>query len=85
MFTLLDSVIPLSGLHDVDDQMNKILGQTVKDIMTAEVLTVEEDTPLEEIATIMTEQHKHLLPVISQGKVVGVVDRWDVLRAIVKE
>jgi len=38
----------------------------------------------EEIATIMSEQGKHLLPVTRAGELVGVVDRSDVLRAMVK-
>jgi CBS domain-containing protein len=85
VFTLFDSIIPLSGLHDVDEQMKKILGQKVADIMSPEVITVTEETPLEEIATIMTEKHKHLLPVMRGEKLVGVIDRWDVLRTIAGE
>jgi len=85
VFTLFDAIIPLGGLREVDHQMDKILGQKVADIMSTDLVTVTEETHLDEIATIMTEKHKHLLPVLRGEKLVGVIDRWDMLRAIAGE
>ncbi|MDH5510632.1 MAG: CBS domain-containing protein [Nitrospinota bacterium] len=85
VFTLFDAIIPLGGLHEVEEQMEKMLGRNVADIMTPDPVTVTEETPMEEIATIMTEGHKHMLPVMKGETLVGVIDRWDVLRAIVRE
>ncbi|MDH4184024.1 MAG: CBS domain-containing protein [Nitrospinota bacterium] len=85
VFTLFDAIIPLGGLHQVDEQMDKMLGHDVADIMSTDLVTVGEDSSLEEIATIMTEEHKHLIPVVSEGKLTGIIDRWDVLKAIVRD
>ncbi len=86
VITLFDSPIALTGSHDVDNQMKKILGSTVADIMSDQVITIDEDTPLEDIATIMIEEGKHLLPVMrEETQLVGVIDRSDIIRAIVKE
>ncbi len=84
VFTLFDSVVTLGGAHDLEDQFKKILGSTVSEIMTANPITVDEETQLDEIATIMSEEGKHVLPVMRGGKLVGVIDRSDVVKAIVK-
>lgn len=56
--------------------------QMVRDIMTEEVLTVSADTPLLRAAALMVSSGKHPLPVIGDGRVVGVLDRADVVRAL---
>lgn len=52
-----------------------------KDIMTRQVLTVDENTSLEEISSIMLHNNINHLPVVKEGKVVGMIERNDVLRA----
>ncbi len=84
VFTIFDSVVTLGSAHGLEEQMKKMLGTTVEEIMTANPMTVEEETQLEEIATIMSEQGKHVLPVMRGGRLVGVIDRSDVVKAIVK-
>ena len=83
VFTLFDSIIPLKGTHEIEEQIQKMLGGTVGEIMTSDPITISEDTTLSEIATIMSEQNKHLLPVMRNEDLAGVVDRSDVMRAIV--
>ena len=84
VIAIFDAVIPIGGGREMDHQISKMLGSTVREIMTDNPTTVDEDMPLEDIATIMSEQGKHLLPVTRGGALVGVIDRSDVLRAIVK-
>ena len=45
----------------------------VEEIMTKKVISVEEDTPLEEICRLMVENHIHRVPVLRNKKVVGVI------------
>lgn len=52
---------------------------TVGRIMSREVVTVEEDTPLERAARIMAERHFGGLPVVRDGKVVGIITETDLL------
>lgn len=84
VFTLFDSVVTLGAPHEMDDQIKKMLGSTVSEIMSGEVITVDEDAQLEDIATIMSEQGRHFIPVMKGGSLVGVVDRSDIMKAIVK-
>jgi CBS domain-containing protein len=54
-------------------------GQTARDVMSPNVITVGEETSLEEVAEIMAGERIRRLPVLSAGKLVGLVSRSDVL------
>ena len=58
----------------------------VKDLMRKEVITVDEETALCEVARIMLTQKARRIPVLSISKqVVGIVARIDVVKALLKE
>ena len=54
----------------------------VKDLMTTRVRSVEEDTPVEEIARLMMTYKINRLPVLVGTKLVGIVSRSDIVGAI---
>jgi CBS domain-containing protein len=51
-----------------------------KDIMTAAVITIAPDTTIREIATILLERRISGLPVVENGRVIGIVSEGDLLR-----
>jgi len=53
---------------------------TVQDVMTKEVISVEEDTPLEEAARIMVDNKVGGLPVVRDGKLVGIITETDLFK-----
>ena len=57
-------------------------GNTVADIMTRDVYTVEEDTSVEDTAILMAAYRIKRVPVLRGGKVVGIVSRADIVRAM---
>jgi CBS domain-containing protein len=57
-------------------------GKDVKSIMSTKVISVAEDTPVEEIARLMTTHKIKRLPVMRGAEVVGVVSRADIVSAI---
>jgi CBS domain-containing protein len=58
----------------------------VEQLMRKEVVTTNEDTTLCETARIMLTQKVRRVPVLDrQGKVVGIVARCDILKALAKE
>ncbi len=79
---VLEAVIYLERGRKVEEELNKMAGSTVNDICTHEPATVAPDTPLDEIATIMAEKHLHTLPVMENGRLVGVVGKADIIRAL---
>lgn len=64
------------------DEYVKSHANHVRDVMETKVVTVEEDTSLSEIAGILEKQHIKRVPVVRDGKLVGVVSRADILRKL---
>lgn len=58
-------------------------GRKIHDVMTTSVHTVTEDTPLTEVVQIMESRQVKRLPVVRAGKIVGIVSRANLLRALV--
>mgnify|MGYP001458555490 CR=1 FL=1 len=57
-------------------------GCKVSEIMTAEPVTVTEDTPLPTIVALMEKNKLKRLPVMRDGRVVGIVSRANLLQAV---
>ncbi len=56
------------------------LGRKVQDVMTPDPVTVSEDTPVEEIASLMLDQMVRRVPVVEGGRVVGIVSASDIIQ-----
>lgn len=82
VFTLLDGLIPLSSTRDLEQEMEKITALTVAQAMTPDPVSVTPDTPIDEIASLMVDKKYHTLPVIEDGRLVGVLGKEDVLRTL---
>lgn len=82
IFTLMDGIISLTSSKQIEKQVRKIAALTVAEAMTADPVSVQPDTVLETIAALMVDKHFHTLPVIEQGRLVGVVGKEDVLRTL---
>nr|WP_246526281.1 CBS domain-containing protein [Plastoroseomonas hellenica] len=57
-------------------------GATAGDVMTTELITVEEDSSVEHAAHLLEEHKVRRLPVLREGRLVGMVSRGDLLRAL---
>ncbi|MDE2376501.1 CBS domain-containing protein [Bradyrhizobium sp.] len=57
-------------------------GRKVSEVMTAQPLTISEDTALAEIADLMERNNVKRLPVVRGDKVVGIVSRANLLQAV---
>ncbi|MBC7320509.1 CBS domain-containing protein [bacterium] len=66
-------------------ELNYLLAKTpVKEIMTKNPITVTPDTTIEEAAVIMRDNEISGLPVVEDGKVVGIVTETDIFDMLVK-
>ena len=59
-------------------------GKNVKTIMSKKIISVLEDTPVEEIAQLMTTHKIKRVPVMRGAKVVGIISRADIVSAIAR-
>ena len=85
VFTLLDGFIPLASMKHFEKAVQKIAATTVADAMTPNPVTVQTDTSIEELASLMVDKSFHTLPVVDEGKLVGVVGKEDVLKTLTSE
>jgi CBS domain-containing protein len=81
MLRLFDAVIPL-GAGSVEEEIRRMSASKVSEICSRKVVTVSPETSLQDIATIMSEKGVHLLPVISSGKIVGIIGKIDIIKGI---
>jgi CBS domain-containing protein len=80
---ILDAFIFLEDPDRMERELRKMAGVTVAEICTVNPITVRQDTPLEEVATLMAEKRIHTLPVLDQdGQLVGVIGKSDLIRMI---
>jgi CBS domain-containing protein len=80
---ILDSTIFVESLKKFQEELKKITAYKVKDMMTTKVITVDVNTPIEEIATLMIEKRINRVPVLEKGKVVGIITRQNVLKSMI--
>jgi acetoin utilization protein AcuB len=66
-------------------EMNYLVSKIkVRDVMTTEVRTIDEDTPIEEAARIMADNKIGGLPVVREGKVVGLITETDLFKILLE-
>lgn len=71
----------LTGLVTEYDLISK-QGQTVADIMSRAVISVTEETDVEEVVHLLTNQRIRRVPVLSGDQLAGIVSRSDLVRQI---
>jgi len=57
-------------------------GRKIGDVMTRDPVTVSDDTPLDEMVSLMERKGVKRLPVMRNGKMVGIVTRANLLQAV---
>lgn len=77
----------LFGLYvlrqSVMDRMAEQRGVRVEDVMTREVITFGPETPVDEIARTLHDRRINRVPIVDeQGKLIGIVSRADIIRAM---
>lgn len=72
----------LSGGDDQAREYTKTRGRRAAEVMTRDVVTVDESTPLERIAELLEKHRIKRVPVVRDGSVVGIVSRADLLHEL---
>lgn len=63
----------------------RVKNHTVSQHMTREVITVDVNDPVDRIADLCIVHRVRRVPVMQDGRLIGVIARRDVLRALVEE
>lgn len=75
----LEAVTPASTLAG---EFAKSHGRRVEEIMSSNIVSASEDTPLGEIATLLERHRIKRLPILRAGKLVGIVSRANLIQAL---
>jgi CBS domain-containing protein len=63
-------------------EFTKSYGRKAKDVMTREVITVEPDAPLQQSASLLEQHGIKRVPVVKDGRLVGIVSRANLVQAL---
>ena len=79
---LFDGILQIDR-KDFEEEINKIAAYQVDQLMTKHVISAHEDTPVEEIATLMINKKINRLPIVDdEGRLKGLVTRQDIIRSV---
>ena len=78
----LDSVIYLESVRKFEERFRKTFGNKVADVMSVEVVTVAPEATIHEVTTLMADNEVNRLPVLDGDRLVGIITRGDIVRAI---
>jgi acetoin utilization protein AcuB len=71
----------LLSVWEIHDLLGRI---KVRDVMVQEVITTDEDTPIEEAAHLMLDHKIGCLPVLREGQLVGIITESDIFRTFME-
>ena len=83
--SFLDAAIYLESSKKFEQEVKRLTATKVGEICTRKVVTITEDTPIVDIATTMDEKKIYLLPVVRNGKVLGIVGKRDMVKAAARQ
>jgi CBS domain-containing protein len=73
------------SLHKFDEKFKKAVASTAGNVMTEDVVTVDASDSAEHAATLMTHKKLKRFPVISEGKLVGILTMADIIKLISRD
>lgn len=73
------------SLHRFEEKFTKAVAATARHVMTKDVITVDADDSVEEVATMMTKKKLKRFPVMKDGALVGIITMADIVRLISRD
>lgn len=72
----------VSSREDTAQDFVALRGRHVEDVMTKKVISVEPDMQVGEVARLLAEKHIKRVPVVKDGKLLGIVSRANLMHAL---
>jgi len=82
VMAFFDGVFYLDSEKQFKEQVDRVTATTVGELCKRKPVTCTPETGVREIAGLMSKHKAHLLPVMENGQMVGVVARLDLIRAM---
>ena len=84
-FQLLDARIPLETPGHYRERLRHMLGTEARDVMTEKVVTIAPGEDLEVLADLMVKERVNPVPVVEDGRLVGIVSRSDIIAMMARD
>ena len=68
---------------DFKKELKKIAAIKIKDVMSKNVITVSSTSTIIEVAELMEKHDVNRLPVVDDGKIIGIVARADIIKSLI--
>lgn len=82
VMAIFDGVFYLDSEKRFQQQVDRVTAQTVGEICQTEPVSCGPKASLSEIANLMSKHEAHLVPVLEKGRLLGVVARLDLIKAL---
>lgn len=83
---VLGASIYYNGIGEYNAQFKKLLASHVYELMTSDVITTTPDKDVEEIVSVMLDQHLKNVPVVDKEyRLIGILSRRDIIKLIAKD
>ena len=79
----MDGLFSTSSAKQIEKQIQKIAAITVAQAMTPDPVFVEPDMSIEVVAGLMVDNGYHTIPVLQEGRLVGIVGKDDILNTLI--
>jgi len=84
-FVILDSIIYLETPQHFQERLEHVLGATAEEIMSKPAVTISPGATIETLAELMVGQKINPIPVVENGRLIGIVSRSDIIRLMAEE
>jgi CBS domain-containing protein len=79
---LFGGLVFLESVKGFEKRLKKAVAATAKDMMTEDPTTIDPDADVHDAGRLISSSGHNRLPVVEHGRLVGVITRADVLRAL---
>lgn len=74
-----------ADLENRENKAQEVQDHSIEGYMTKDVVTIAPDEPIMSAGATMLARHVHRLPVVENGKLIGMVSRKSIYRAILQQ
>ena len=82
VMTLFDWVFTLGSEKRFKEEVDRVTAATVGELYRKDPVTCSPEATIRELAGLMSQHKVHLLPVVDEGKMIGVLARLDLIRVM---
>ncbi|MDF9409994.1 CBS domain-containing protein [Pelotomaculum isophthalicicum JI] len=81
---ILGAFIYINGLERYREDFKKLAANKALEIMTTDVITVDGDTEIEQVAALMVDNDINRVPVVENNSIIGIISRADIVKTLAR-